>query len=313
MDLRLRRTPASIALLVEVGAARGIEPDRILTPAGLTRDDLGSHAPTVTAGQELDVIKALVALADDPGLGAHAGRRYHVSTYGLFGFALMTSRTATEAIATGLTMLDLSYAFTTMTFRSNPDRIIAVPAVADLTPEVEHFVVSRDLAAVQQLREELLGATSTDGEPRVRGNELHFDPAELTRTLPQANTHAAAMAREQCLQLLRDRRPASGVSDSVRAAIVDMFPSTPRTPELASALHLSERSLRRRLSGEGTSVRALITEVRHEFAKELLAEGMGVADVAYRLGYAETSSFSHAFRNWTGRAPREWSSGTLVQ
>jgi AraC-like DNA-binding protein len=79
----------------------------------------------------------------------------------------------------------------------------------------------------------------------------------------------------------------------------------PSLAEVASMLHLSPRTLRRRLAEEGTSYRTLLDEVRGQLAEELLLnEQLTVEEVAQRLGYAETSSFTHAFRRWTGQGPR---------
>lgn len=73
---------------------------------------------------------------------------------------------------------------------------------------------------------------------------------------------------------------------------------------VAAALGVSTRTLRRQLAGEATSYRRLVDEVRLELAERMLATGLlSVEDVALRLGYAEASSFIHAFRRLTGRTP----------
>lgn len=75
------------------------------------------------------------------------------------------------------------------------------------------------------------------------------------------------------------------------------------------SLQLSERTLRRRLAEEGTSLGALLDEVREKLAEELLVTGGSpVAQVAQRLGYLELSSFSQAFRRWKGMGPQAYRS-----
>ena len=49
-----------------------------------------------------------------------------------------------------------------------------------------------------------------------------------------------------------------------------------------------------------------MSEVREALAEELLATGMAVEQVAHRLGYAETASFTHAFTRWKRTSPRSW-------
>jgi AraC-like DNA-binding protein len=76
------------------------------------------------------------------------------------------------------------------------------------------------------------------------------------------------------------------------------------TRNVARALRLSGRTLRRRLHAEGTSTRELVDEVRHEGALTLLERGHATLDeVAARLGFSSASAFRRAFRRWTGKAP----------
>jgi AraC-like DNA-binding protein len=64
------------------------------------------------------------------------------------------------------------------------------------------------------------------------------------------------------------------------------------------------RTLRRQLLAEGTSFRELADEVHEMLATELLTMGaLTVEEVAHRLGYAEASSFSRAYKRWTGNSP----------
>jgi AraC-like DNA-binding protein len=73
---------------------------------------------------------------------------------------------------------------------------------------------------------------------------------------------------------------------------------------VADRLGVSERTLRRRLAGEGTSYQRLLDEVRASLADELIGTGrLSVEEIAVRLGYAEASSFIAAHRRWTGETP----------
>ncbi|MGB5621878.1 MAG: helix-turn-helix transcriptional regulator, partial [Gammaproteobacteria bacterium] len=80
--------------------------------------------------------------------------------------------------------------------------------------------------------------------------------------------------------------------------------------EVADRLHLSERSLRRRLAAESTSYRKLLNQVRETLARAyLLDTGLRVEEIAERLGYSDAANFSHAFRRWTGTSPGRFRSG----
>ncbi len=81
--------------------------------------------------------------------------------------------------------------------------------------------------------------------------------------------------------------------------------SGPHIEVVARDLGFHPRTLRRRLTGEGTSFRALVDQILRARARRLLADpSLHLADVAQRLGFAEPASFIHAHRRWTGRTPR---------
>jgi AraC-like DNA-binding protein len=135
-------------------------------------------------------------------------------------------------------------------------------------------------------------------------NMASFDASYLDRPLPLANSHAVAMCEAQCRELVSRRRARSGFAHDVRESLTRLGALSSRMPDVARQLNISTRTLRRRLEEEGTTFRALLDEVREALAEELLAAGaVPVEDVATRLGYAEASSFIHAFKRWKGVTP----------
>jgi AraC-like DNA-binding protein len=112
------------------------------------------------------------------------------------------------------------------------------------------------------------------------------------------------MCEAQCRDLVARRRARTGTAHEVRELLTRLGALGSPMPEIARELNLSARTLRRRLEEEGTSFRALLDEVREALAEELLTMGaVPVEDVAVRLGYAEASSFIHAFKRWKGVTP----------
>src|SRR5437773_11316119 len=88
------RSSASAALLVRFAAENGVPSQRCLRRTGLTQAVLDDPAGEIRARQELAVVRNIVRTLDDPpGLGLEAGSRYHLTTYGIWGFALISSST----------------------------------------------------------------------------------------------------------------------------------------------------------------------------------------------------------------------------
>ena len=326
VDETVRRAATSVQLLAELGRERGVPDARTLGAAGLTARELTAPDAEVTAAQELAVAAALVAALDDPpGLGLEAGQRYHLTTYGIWGFALVSSPTLRAAVDVGLRHLALTYALTGISLVLDGATARLRFADAHLPAPVRRFLVERDTAALRVVQRELapdlhLGVSvpwplPADPAPylevfgpdvRSRGTvaEVRFDAAELDRPLPRADERTAALAEAQCRALVEARRERVGVADEVRRRLLRDPADAPSMATVADDRHVTERTLRRQLAAEGTSYRALLDEVREALARELLVSaGLSVEQTARRVGFAEPASFVHAFRRWTGMTP----------
>ena len=76
--------------------------------------------------------------------------------------------------------------------------------------------------------------------------------------------------------------------------------------EIARKLGVSQRTLARRLAAERLTFSAVLESLKMDLAERYLAdEGLSISQVAWLLGYREVSSFTHAFKRWTGKTPRK--------
>jgi len=100
----------------------------------------------------------------------------------------------------------------------------------------------------------------------------------------------------------------SELEQALRARLRDALADGGAAPAaLARRLGMSERTLQRRLESQGRSFSEIVEGFRHEESLRLLREpDTAVAEVAARLGYEEQSSFTRAFRRWTGTTPASW-------
>lgn len=324
----IRRNVVSANLLIRLAEERGADRARLLRDTGIAPAALDDPTNEIRPAQELLLVRNILADLDYPaGLGLDAGERYHLSTYGIWGFALLTSPTLRAVAEVVERYLALSYAFVRFYFRQEADALYIVLDDSAIPQDVRPFFLERDFAAwANALREMHSGALALRGmslrcerpayadrfaalcgvEPQFGApeNAARLDPTAFDQPLPQGNPMMARLCLDQCRHLLDRRQSRDGYAGRVRERLFQMAGSLPGLDAVADALHLSSRSLRRHLEAEGTSYRALCDEVLETLAEELLTTAnMKLEEVAQRLGYAEPASFIHAFKRWKGVSP----------
>jgi AraC-like DNA-binding protein len=140
------------------------------------------------------------------------------------------------------------------------------------------------------------------------GDWLCFSNEEWTAPTERGD-ESLALIMEDHARILSDRLPGPriGIVPEVRQVILEALPENPGADEVARSLHLSTRTLQRKLAEAGASFSEVSDAVRSELAKVYLSDrDVRISEVAFLLGFSEQSSFNRAFRRWTGQPPRRW-------
>lgn len=328
LDASVRGT-GSAALLCVLAVEHGLTRAEVLAGTGVAEELLKDPAAEITGEQEVGLIAALTRrLPEETGLTA--GMRYRLATYGIWGFALLSSRTMRDAHEVGMRLVDLTYALTRISAQEGGGELRLFFDDLDVPEPVRRFVLLRDASAAVQLwrqtlnrdvvpvRVELRLPQPEDpapfevafGRSPVFGasrSVLVFDGTLLEESLPQAAPLTAALCEAQCRDLLERRQSRRGTSGRVRDVLVRTGGQLLGQEEVAAALHISVRTLRRRLKEEATTFRSIVEQTREHLAEELLVTaGLSIEQVAERIGYTEASTFVHAFHRWKGVSPRRW-------
>lgn len=137
-------------------------------------------------------------------------------------------------------------------------------------------------------------------------NELILPLEAMDRPLPSSNRQMAAL-HDQVVAGALARLEGDDIVTRVKALVIEHLPSgSVSEDKTAAALNMSTRTLQRRLRENGQSFGQLSESVRQELAmKYILDRGISLGEISYLLGFSEPSSFSRAFRRWTGRTPRQ--------
>jgi AraC-like DNA-binding protein len=335
LDEEAHTLPAVHALhLAELVGRWQVTPDQLLLPLGIAAAELAQPGARLSVAQAGRLVERARALTGEPGLGFYLGLQMRISAHGHLGFAAMTAGTLGAAIE-----LAIRFAPTRTTVVGL--RLVHKGAQASLIVD-EH-------APLGGLRETLI-FTLLIGlwqiASALTGRELHgalevafpqpeyfhrfahlardairfeqpahrlcFDAALLDLPLTLADPVAQRLAQEHCQKEL----DALGYGGPLAARVRELLPlpdgKLRNQSALAHALHVSVRTLKRRLAALGLSYSDLVDERRRERALVLLQDtSLTSEQIAERLGYSDAANFSRAFRRWTGTTPRRYRTDKL--
>ncbi len=142
----------------------------------------------------------------------------------------------------------------------------------------------------------------------ARADELTFVGSTKDMPVASADPYLNELLVANCEQAL-SRRPKNrgAFRTAVENAIVPLLPHGKlRASQIAAKLGLSQRTLARRLDLEGLTFSEVLEILRGDLARQYLSDrDLSISRIAWLLGYQEVSAFTHAFKRWTGKTPRD--------
>jgi len=152
---------------------------------------------------------------------------------------------------------------------------------------------------------EYFGCPIRTSAPR---NLLVLNAADLDRPFPGHNPEMLEMLTPALSAALGELEAQSSVKEQVKIVLKRSLASgQPGLSDVAKQLGMSDRTLQRRITGEGATFRDLLSDARRDLGRHLLADpATDIDEVACLLGYQDTTSFYRAFREWEGMSPNRW-------
>jgi len=316
-------------LLSELETAK-VSLDKLFSKASLQGVDTSNSSQTAFSGLEsLVLLEAAVELTGDPCLAIRLGQRIGIDSYGTFGFALMSCANQRESIELLERYGKVFFKPSWQSFKHDGGLLLRMN-------------LTKGTSAQQKLVTELcFSQLSSVGSSLHRnpmeGAEIHltypepphlayyqsafpvpvffnceysqlFLPAQLLDTpVRTANPSEHVVFHQQCEEMLRSLDSAEKTTAAVRRLLIQSAGQFLNITQVAERLHVSERTLRRRLNAESSSFKAAFEEIRDLLAREYLAKtALTVAEIAHLMDYAETVNFRRAFVRWNGETPSEY-------
>lgn len=319
-----------IAAVVDVLEEEGISASRALVETGLEAADLRSSDTRVSYRQVEIVFRNATRLTRDPTIAFRAGQRMHVFTYGMFGYALLSSPTRVDGIKLAIKYSRHLGMVVDVAFSRDDDTatyILTALLSRNSTKDVHRFALEFAFATCLTFSTDVYGPPfkfsclraaypapphldlyqSFFGCPVLfeqAGNEMEFDAGWIDHPMVQSDPAATALAAGMCEPLLDDVNREGGIAADLRRAMIARPGWFPSIEAMAAEMSVHPRTLRRKLEAEQITYRRVIDEVRMKLAIEYLRRTeMTNEEIAARLDYSDAANFRHAFARWTRKSP----------
>ncbi len=314
--------------LVDAVERAGVDVEAYLARAGFPRALLSD----VDARVDIPVYDRLTELAiemtGDPALGLHMGEFASASSYHLVGQVASQCRTIREALEVIFKFYRLVADVPAPQLVEEGERVRIVYNYLRTTPvcnrQRSEFGMTRfllmgraftgpSLAPLEVWFEHPMPPYASEYRRIFEGRE-RFEKPETAMVFPRAyldreqlhhDSRVYSVLKDKAEEVLRRLDRGATHAERVRELLLSrVIDAKPALSEAARELNMTPRALRRRLEAENTSFAQVVDDARAELARRILAESATtIQEAAYRMGFAEVSSFHRAFRRWTGMTP----------
>ena len=308
-------------------ASLGIDPLEVIETASLGRGASGGAQSPLTAHE---VLETAVAMSGDTALAIKIGNGLDLASYGTYGFALMSCSDMGAALE-----LFLRYGQTFLqscSWQRSVSKDGIILRLQQNTGTSYQKMLVTELAFSQiHLQSKLLAARPAEGV-RVQFSypkPAHFGVYEQTWPFPmefdQEHTQffipdqwlrqrvrtgdptTNVLFSQQCEELVNGMAEVDETAAIVRRLLIHSAGKFLSISEVAEQLHVTERTLRRRLAAEGTDFRTIFDDIKNTLAQNYLRKtSLSVVEIADLLNYTEATNFHRAFQRWNSTTPADY-------
>lgn len=317
--------------MVRALIAAGVDHHALLASEGLTVEDLQSPDLRIAHGRMLRLLDACLDATGDPAFALRVGADIDLGDMGLMGQLVISARTVEDGIARAQRFGKLVHDAVEARIEQRDGLFYWYWSMRDVpmtTAAWESFagsVISRIRMgagldwAPREVWFPYPAPAHTEAYERFFRCRVRFDMSNAGTVLDPAVLATTTTADVAISQLIERRAEAALASvsgapacaDQVRQVLADGLPHGAIGAEhVAHRLHTSRATLARRLSEEGTSLRAILDALRRELALAYVRDAsLSLDELARRLAFADARSLRRAFVRWTGTTPMQMRAG----
>ncbi len=325
-------TAAEALAITEVLAKQGISAKAVLDGTGVSRRALHDPHARVSSRQRMAIYRNAMRLTSDSSIGLEVGRRLHLSSFGMYGLAMLSSPTLGSFFDFGFKYMKLVGPLLEKRFvRRGPLAYFEaedVLGLGDLLP----FAIDMCFGSLVSVIRDVMGSSFVpdrvslpfarpphaeryrhDWDCEVQFDEPHcrleFDASLLECRLQQSSELTLKLCTPVCERMLAEFESHESLANKVRRWMMLSHDKAPDIEAAARAFNVTSRTFRRKLAAEGTSFRELRCQVRETLATEYLKNtDLTTAEIAERIGFSDSANFRSAFKRWRSVTPTEYRS-----
>lgn len=308
----------------------GVDPGPIFENFGLYEKDLQDSNKRCHAYIEIALWHHAQNIIKEPCLGLNAGRdTWHPSQLGTLGYAWLASSTlerafhrlsrfqhlVTNAYEVAIDNTDKLYTVSICYSRQNPafqarsESIISTllcMSRMNFGNNLKVQAVSFVHAAPDKI-DKYLNLFNCQPEFSASFDSISFSMADIRKKLPSANHMFEEMMDQSIIKAL-NKLEKDNIVSQVKSAVLEQLSCGKVTEEdISGLLNMSKRKLQLKLAEENIRFKSLLDDIRSNMAKEYLNDqSLCLSEIAFLLGFSEVSSFSRAFKRWTGVSPGQY-------
>ncbi len=308
--------------------AYGVDPRAVIDARLYRPGDDSLAARRVSFADYDDALQRAFRAVDDPALAVRSARYLHPSHLGSLGHAWLSSpslRSAMQRFARLARMFNEQAQFT---LEELPGRVrleyrMLLPlSEADAVGDA-HVASLLQLCrmnygpVLQPVEVTLTRPAPADPAPWLdyygpvvrfgqSSNSLSLSAADADTPLTGSNPELMAI-HEDVIERYLMKLDRDNVVNRLRLGLIEELPSGRVTEDdMARRLHMSKRTLHRKLRENDQTYRTILGQVRQDLARRYVRDrDFSMTEIAFLLGYNDTSAFSRAFKTWFGRSPTE--------
>lgn len=314
-------SPSSI--LWKTLEAYGFDPEPIFLEMDITYEMIFKPGTRISHKNTQNLWEKVSNLIEDPCFGLRAGQYWHPSHFNALGFAWLASTTLREAFTRLNRYFHMLSESSKIHLEENRKGLsvvysdtMEIPAFMDFSMIILSEACKMNFgSSFRPVAINLIHSEPTCADEYVQlfkgpvtfnadDDRFTISSNDADKRLPIGNKHLASLHDQYILNYL-DKMKSLNLVQQVKSAFLDLMPAGHISiARVASRLNMTARSLQRRLKDENTTFSKLVDEARRELAEDYIHDlNFSLMEVAFILGFSDFSSFSRAYRRWTGIPP----------